>query len=70
MNAKPAESSVNIQSLLGIVSRRKWFLIVPIVLAAPLVTLCAPRHAATARLSAFPYHSRAGVMHRLFLRRP
>jgi polysaccharide chain length determinant protein (PEP-CTERM system associated) len=40
-NTKPAESSVNIQSLLGIVSRRKWFLIIPLVLAAPLVTLWA-----------------------------
>jgi len=41
MDQRQAESSITIQSLLGILKRRKWFLIVPIAVAFPMVAIWA-----------------------------
>ena len=41
MNQRQAEIGVTIQSLLGILKRRKWFLIVPITVAFPMVAIWA-----------------------------
>jgi uncharacterized protein involved in exopolysaccharide biosynthesis len=41
MNQRPAEAGVTIQSLLAIVRRRMWFLIVPVAVAFPVVAIWA-----------------------------